>query len=176
MVFDAPLHDGLFEQRIEFVRTTLQTLKPAYARILEHEQCTSLEHLRNELARIEGLGGEGMMLRKPQSRYERGPFVEFAQSENVPRRGSEGRRTSTRHREAQGRLGALSVELPDGKRFSVGTGFSDYERENPPPVGAIITFRYQELSDGGIPRFPAFVRERTDIIVFETNLRPHLIE
>lgn len=170
VVFDAPSHDGLFEQRIEFVRTTLETLKPAYAKILEQEQCTSLEHLRNELARIEALGGEGMMLRKPQSRYERGRSwsllkvktfhdAEAKVIEHLPGTGKH-----------KGRLGALSVELPDGKRFSVGTGFSDYERENPPPIGSIITFRYQELSDGGIPRFPAFVRERTDIIVFATNL------
>jgi len=25
-------------------------------------------------------------------------------------------------------------------------------------VGSVITFRYQELSDGGVPRFPSFVR------------------
>jgi DNA ligase-1 len=47
-------------------------------------------------------------------------------------------------------------------RFSVGTGFSDREREDPPAVGAIITYRYQELSEGGVPRFPTFVAERHD--------------
>ncbi|MBI1915318.1 MAG: DNA ligase, partial [Planctomycetes bacterium] len=62
----------------------------------------------------------------------------------------------------KGRLGAVEVVLADGTRFSVGTGFSDAERENPPPVGAVITFRYQELSDGGVPRFPSFVRVRKD--------------
>ena len=57
----------------------------------------------------------------------------------------------------KGRLGALEVELPDGTRFSVGTGFSDAERGSPPPVGSLITFRYQELSEGGVPRFPSYV-------------------
>ncbi|MFL5342198.1 MAG: hypothetical protein ACJ8F7_18790, partial [Gemmataceae bacterium] len=57
----------------------------------------------------------------------------------------------------RGRLGALEVELADGTRFSVGTGFSDAERQAPPPVGSVITFRYQELSDGGVPRFPSYV-------------------
>jgi DNA ligase-1 len=64
----------------------------------------------------------------------------------------------------KGRLGALLVELPDGTRFSVGTGFSDAEREAPPPVGSVITFRYQELSEGGVPRFPSFVRVRQDAV------------
>lgn len=53
-------------------------------------------------------------------------------------------------------MGALAVELPDG------TGFSDAQRENPPPIGGLITFRYQELSDRGVPRFPSFVRVRQE--------------
>ena len=61
-----------------------------------------------------------------------------------------------------GRLGAVLVEMLDGTRFSVGTGFTDAEREAPPPIGAIVTYRYQELSDGGVPRFPTFVAIRDD--------------
>jgi DNA ligase-1 len=55
-------------------------------------------------------------------------------------------------------MGALLVSLPDGTEFAVGTGFSDRERADPPPVGSVITFRYQELSKAGVPRFPSFVR------------------
>ena len=64
-----------------------------------------------------------------------------------------------RVRAAQGRL-ALLVELEDGTKFAVGTGFSNAERENAPPVGSVITFRYQELSEGGVPRFPSYVGVR----------------
>jgi DNA ligase 1 len=63
----------------------------------------------------------------------------------------------------KGRLGALLVELRDGTRFALGTGLSDAERNTPPPVGTIVTFRYQELSDGGVPRFPSFVGVRHDV-------------
>ncbi len=62
----------------------------------------------------------------------------------------------------KGRLGALVVHTADGTEFSVGTGFSDKERENPPAIGSAITYRYQELSTGGVPRFPSFVRLRSD--------------
>ena len=65
----------------------------------------------------------------------------------------------------KGRLGALTVELPDGTSFSVGAGFSVAQRNNPPPVGSTITFRYQELSDRGVPRFPSFVRAAAAIAV-----------
>jgi DNA ligase 1 len=62
----------------------------------------------------------------------------------------------------KGRLGALLVKLADGTQFAVGTGFSDKERGAPPAVGATITFRYQELSEAGVPRFPSYVGVRTD--------------
>src|SRR5439155_140546 len=55
------------------------------------------------------------------------------------------------------------VELADGTRFSVGTGFSDAQRGRPPAVGGLITFRYQELSEGGVPRFPSFLGVRHDV-------------
>jgi DNA ligase-1 len=72
----------------------------------------------------------------------------------------------------KGRLGALLVELANGTRFAVGTGFSDAERENPPAIGSVITFRYQELSDGGVPRFPSYVGVRNDLSVKNVESEP----
>jgi len=57
-----------------------------------------------------------------------------------------------------GKLGALMVELEDGTKFSLGTGFTDQQRESPPSIGSFVTFRYQELSKTGVPRFPSFLR------------------
>ena len=54
----------------------------------------------------------------------------------------------------KGRLGALLVRLPDGTEFAIGTGFSDRERENPPAIGATVTFRYQELVRSGRAAVP----------------------
>ena len=56
------------------------------------------------------------------------------------------------------------MRLPDGTDFAIGTGFSDRERENPPAIGATVTFRYQELSDAGVPRFPSWVGVRLDVV------------
>ena len=102
------------------------------------------------------------MLRQPGSRYEAGRSntllkvktfhdAEATVLEHLPGAG--------RHK---GRLGALLVALSNGKQFSVGTGFTDAQRGQPPAIGGVITFRYQELTDGGVPRFPSFVRIRTD--------------
>lgn len=162
VVFDAPKLEKGFERRLEFVQEVVRANKPAYAVAHEHELCRGLDHLRAELARLEGLGGEGLMMRKAGSRYESGRSATLLKVKSM--RDAEAR--VLKHLEGagrhKGRLGALLVELPDGTTFSVGTGFSDAERESPPPVGSLITFRYQELSEAGVPRFPSYVGVRAD--------------
>jgi DNA ligase-1 len=58
-----------------------------------------------------------------------------------------------------GVMGALRVEnCKDGVKFKLGTGFNDEDRRNPPPIGSTVTYKYQELTDAGVPRFPIFLR------------------
>ena len=163
VVFDAPRHGGIFEERLEFFHEIIARRKPPFVVSHPHEVCKSLDHLRAELARIEALGGEGLMLRQPRSKYEVGRSTTLLKVKSFL--DAEGRvighkAGAGRHK---GRLGALQVELEDGTRVDVGTGFSDAEREDPPPVGSIITFRYQELSEAGVPRFPSYIGMREDV-------------
>ena len=163
VVFDAPAHDGPFEQRLQFFQEVLARRKPAFAAAHPHEVCKGLTHLHEELARIEARGGEGLMLRQPRSKYQVGRSTTLLKVKSFL--DAEGRVVghkagAGRHK---GRLGALQVELADGTRVDVGTGFSDTERADPPPIGSIITFRYQELSEAGVPRFPSYVGMREDV-------------
>ena len=161
LVFDAPAATGGFEDRLAYLKDTLSGHTLAHVRPHAHELCKSIDCLRAELTRVESLGGEGLMLRQPGSKYVAGrsstllKVKTFHDTEalvigHLPGAG--------RHK---GRLGALQARLPDGTEFSIGTGFSDKERSNPPPIGATVTFRYQELSEGGVPRFPSYVAVRT---------------
>ncbi|QEL15654.1 DNA ligase [Limnoglobus roseus] len=162
LVFDAPGRAEPFEDRLQFLKASFPGWQNSYTEVLAHAACHDTEHLRAELKRIETLGGEGLMLRQPGSKYVAGrsstllKVKSFLDAEAVVTGHEPGKGKHA------GRLGAVTVKLPNGKAFSVGTGFSDHERANPPPIGTTITFRYQELSDGGIPRFPSFLRVRTD--------------
>ena len=162
VAFDAPGVDDAFEGRLAAIRDHVGRHKPPYLAAHDHAVCTGIDHLREELARVEALGGEGLMLRQPGSRYEVGRSITLLKVKSF--RDDEARvlehlAGAGRHK---GRLGALLVELANGTRFSVGTGFSDAERGAPPPIGSVITFRYQELSEGGVPRFPSYVGVRVD--------------
>ncbi len=163
VIFDAPAFDGPFEERLSHVRELVEASGSRFAVWHPHERCTGLDHLRAELARVEQLGGEGLMMRQPSSRYEVGrswtlrkvKTFHDAEAQVVAHVRGTGKHA--------GRLGSLQCQMPNGTLFNVGTGLSDAERNNPPPVGTIVTYRYQELSADGVPRFPSYVGVRDDV-------------
>ena len=156
MIFDAPEVRGGFEQRIEFARRWFDEHPSPYVIVIEQEVCENEKHLLRRLKEIESLNGEGIILRKPGSVYvdKRSDTLlkvktfseeEAVVVEHIP---GEGRN--------KGRLGSVLVELSDGKRFAIGSGFSYNERNNPPPIGSTITFKYYGFTEKGIPRFASF--------------------
>ena len=169
IIFDAPALPDVFEDRVAYYQDLLVRAKPPFA--LGHAQtlCRNLDHLNEELERVLALGGEGLMMRQPQSKYAQGrsstllKVKRFVDEEAVVVGHLAG---AGRHK---GRLGAVQLRLPNGIEFAVGTGFSDRERDSPPPIGSIITFRYQELSEAGVPRFPSFVGIRHDAVLPVTS-------
>lgn len=158
VVFDAPANQDPFEERLKFLQDAITSANFEFTSVLDQERCQSDLHLREKLAEIESLGGEGLMLRQPSSLYEVGRSSTLlkvktffdAEATVVDHSAGKGKH--------KGRLGALIVQLDDGTEFNVGTGFSDAQRESPPEIGSTITFRYQELTDAGVPRFPSFLR------------------
>jgi DNA ligase-1 len=70
------------------------------------------------------------------------------------------------HNPGKGRLaglmGSVTVRTAQGVIVKIGSGFTDDERKNPPPIGATITFKHQGFTASGKPRFPVFWRVRSD--------------
>jgi hypothetical protein len=171
LVFDAPkqeLDDGSpapFEERLEHIKSVVGPGKTKYARAVGHRACKGQQDLEDCLRKVEAAGGEGLMLRKPNSLYEwkRSSTLlkvkTFSDEEAVVISVEKGKAGS---KNAQV-MGALVCKSPDGRQFNVGSGFTDAQRRNPPAVGSIITYRYQELSNSLNPRFPTFVGERGDL-------------
>lgn len=51
----------------------------------------------------------------------------------------------------------LEYQLTVGfQKFSVGSGLSHSQRKTPPKVGAIIVYRFQELTRDGVPRYVSY--------------------
>lgn len=161
MVFDAPQANGTFEARMEFLKATLP-VRNQFVKVVPQERCKGTAHLIAERDRLVALGGEGLMLRKPESEYEAGRSPTLLKVKTH----DDAEATVIAHLPGKGKfagkLGSLRVRTADGREFSVGTGFTDAQREAPPPVGTVITYRYRGLTEKGLPRFPSFLRVRMD--------------
>ena len=160
-IFDAPKAPGGFETRLNQAAQWFDEHPSQYAFIIEHRPVVSQEHLDRTLHRIEALGGEGIILRRRGSPYTPGRSrdilkvkryddMEAVVIAHLPGKGRNA-----------GRMGALLVVLPDRNiKFKIGTGFSDAVREDPPPIGSLVTFKYYGFYASGMPRFPSFLRIR----------------
>lgn len=162
-IFDVPQATGGFSRRLQKAKDWFDNHSSRFAFVLPQKTIKDNEQLKTELQRVEKLGGEGLIVRKPYTLYIRGRSREilkvksFLDMEAVVLAHVPGKRRN------QGRLGSLLVELPNKLRFKIGTGFSDEERKNPPPVGSNITFKYYGFYASGRPKFPSFQRIRPDI-------------
>jgi ATP-dependent DNA ligase len=68
----------------------------------------------------------------------------------------------------KGMLGALQCRLKSGKEFEIGSGYDDAMRKEmwaEKPIGKLSSFKFFELTDDGIPRFPIFkgIRHPDDV-------------
>lgn len=161
MVFDAPQAKGTFEERMQFLRATLPDANH-FVRVVAQQRCQGAAQLLAERDRMVKMGGEGLMLRKPESAYEprRSPTLlkvkpyDDAEATVIAHEPGKGK--------FAGKLGALRVRTDDGREFSVGSGLTEADRESPPPMGTVITYRFRGLTAKGMPRFPSFLRIRRD--------------
>ena len=106
---------------------------------------------------------EGVMLRKTDELYKGGRTTDLLKVKRFHDDDAIVRGTESGTGRNAGRMGALvCLDPTSGITFKVGTGFKDSMRDNPPAVGTIITFKYQEKTRDGKPRFPVFVRIRPE--------------
>lgn len=156
VIFDAPDHGGIFEARINHAINCAVAANVKHVLAHPHDLVKSRDHLFEELRRVEALGGEGLMIREPKSLYEVGRSHTLLKVK--PFKDAEG--TVVGHEPGKGQFkgltGGLVVRMSDGKEFNVNAGTLE-TRRNPPPVGTKITYRYTELTDGGIPKCASFV-------------------
>jgi len=156
-VFDAPEIQGGFEGRLEFCSNTLKSCE--VAEVVQHVPCKGQEHLEILFDELCAIGAEGVMLRRPNSDYESGrsgsllkykPFISD-EAEVVGYETGKGRLVDS--------IGTILCKWKN-IIIKIGSGLSDSQRRNPPNIGAHITFKFQQLTDGGVPRFPVFLTER----------------
>lgn len=159
-VFEVPDAAGGLRDRLAVLDRWLATHPRSHLHRIPQTPCRDAAHLKAVWDEVEGLGGEGLVLRDPDAPVLHGRDARALKL----KRFQDMEAVVVGYRPGKGRLagllGALECALPDGTRFAIGSGFSDAERADPPPPGSTVTFRYQGLTEAGVPRFPVFLRVR----------------
>ncbi|BDM64619.1 ATP-dependent DNA ligase [Shewanella sp. NFH-SH190041] len=158
MVFDLSGNNAPFGERYKHLGQWVDA--SPYLQIVPQFKVNSLQQLDTLLAQYVADGAEGLMLHHRDAHYQQGRSRDLiklkleydAEATVIGHIPGKGKYT--------GMLGALQVIGDNGKQFNLGTGFSDAERRMPPPIGAVITYRYRGLTANGLPRFASFLRIR----------------
>ncbi|UUZ68357.1 DNA ligase [Polaromonas sp. P2-4] len=168
MVFDLPGQGGPFTERIPALNGLVSRIDQPWVQAVAQFKVANHTALQNLLLKTVKLGGEGLMLHRGASLYKgqrTDDLLKVKTHEDtearviaqIPGKGK-----------YAGVLGALLVEMPGangkpGQRFKLGTGFSDEQRQNPPAIGSLVSYRFRGLNDSGLPRFASFLRVREDL-------------
>jgi len=160
MVFDQPGGEGDFTARLAHLKALLDGHPAGFVHLIEQFRLPDSKALAARLQAVVQAGGEGLMLHRADALYRAGRSDDLLKLK--PWQDAEARVVAIvpgRGRLAGG-MGALLVETAAGKRFRLGAGFSDRERQNPPQPGVLVTYRYTSLTAKGLPRFPRYWRIR----------------
>jgi DNA ligase-1 len=160
MIFELPDAPGTFTDRVEQIKAVAAAAKLPWLQAVPQFRLPDTAALQKKLRDVVRQGGEGLMLHRADAAYETGRSSALLKL--TPWLDAEA--TVVAHLPGKGKYagmtGALQMEMPDGRRFALGSGLSDALRRNPPPVGTLITYRYRELTKNGMPRFPGYLRVR----------------
>ena len=161
MMFDLPAYQGDFTKRVIQMRLLLIQVPSPYLAMINQVRFNNIVAVDKKLNNVTNAGGEGLMLHLAKAHYQPGrssalmKLKKHQDAEAIVVAHTQGRG------KYQGKLGAIKVKTESGVTFKIGTGFSDYQRSNPPEIGSIITFKYNGLTQAGIPRFARFWRIKT---------------
>jgi DNA ligase-1 len=162
MVFDMPAQPGSFAQRYARLQDLVSAAAQPWLQAVEQVQGGDAATLERYLRELTQAGGEGLVLHRWDAPWQPGrsqavykfklqPDAEATVLAYLPGKGK-----------YTGGTGALLVESAQGVRFAIGSGLSDAQRADPPPVGAQVTYRYRGLTPSGVPRFATLLRVREE--------------
>ena len=163
MVFDMPVPDLTFDERLARLTQLITEQGIGHLQLVKQYKVNNEQALMNDLEQVVARGGEGLMLHRGTSLYRAArsddllklKTYEDAEAVVIAHLPGKGK--------YQGMMGALLVEMPDQRRFKIGTGFSDAQRADPPPIGSTITYKYFGKTSTQLPRFASFLRVRNEL-------------
>jgi DNA ligase-1 len=160
MVFDAPYDSGPFSKRAVRLSALVDFANLPWLQAVAQTRLPDAAALQRRLSEVVAAGGEGLVLHRADALWAPGRNDALRKLKPMPDEEGTVLAQMAGKGKYAGRMGALLLETPEGQRFALGTGFSDAVRANPPPVGAVVSYRYRDRTATGLPKFASFLRVR----------------
>ncbi len=162
-VFDLPEHGATFDERIPALHAVVQHIQQPWVQPVAQVPAGNAASLQAQLRATVQAGGEGLMLHRGSAHYAAGRSDDLRKLKPLDDAEAMVVGHVAGHGKYAGQLGALWLELPAApgqaaRRFKLGTGFTDAQRRDPPPVGSRVSFHYRGETGSGLPRFASFWR------------------
>jgi DNA ligase-1 len=159
-IFEVPNQAGGLMDRLAVLSEFLNEHPSSFIHIIEQRKISSQDQLKQQLQQVTALGGEGLVVRNPDTPYHSGrsdqalkikPYQD-AECTVIGYKAGKGKYA--------GQTGSLKCQLDSGLIIFLGSGLSDQQRLTPPALGSLVTFKYYGLTKNKKPRFPVFLRIR----------------
>ncbi len=162
MVFDLPASEVPFAQRVEQMEQIISEAESQTLKLIPQFSVTSQADFEQRLNDVTAAGGEGLMLHHRGARYRDGRSEFLLKA----KRFEDDEARVIKHLPGKGKyagmMGSLLVEGRSGLRFKIGSGFTDAERREPPPLGSWVTYKFYGKTKKGLPRFASFMHVRPE--------------
>ncbi|XPV69614.1 MAG: DNA ligase [Halarcobacter sp.] len=159
-IFEVPHAKGNFKQRLQKIKQWFEKNKNPKVVIIKQIKIKNKNHLDKFLKDIISKGGEGVIIKNPLPSYESGRSANILKVKKF--QDMEGEVVAINISKKTKVLKSLVVKLKNGIKFNLGIGFSKNQRENPPKIGSIVTFKYYGFTKKGKPKFASFLHLRED--------------
>jgi DNA ligase 1 len=163
VVFELPGGEGDFAARARQIEALAARQGGPFLRAAPQRRLASPDQLRRHLDDIVSAGGEGLMLHRADAPYLTGRSDALLKLKPVQDADAVVIGHEPGLGKFSGRTGALRVRGEGGQVFSLGSGLSDRLRDEPPPIGSIVTYVYRGTTRTGLPRFATLLRVRGDL-------------
>ena len=166
IVLDAPAINLLFRQRLSMLeRAFTEGDNHTFMKLNKHKCVKDNSHVMEELARIESIGGEGVMLKNPSSLYEgRRNWAMLKVKSYLDEEAQILRKIFFKMNKPseKRRIKALIMVKENGIEFRLRNGLNTEKNKNNFEIGNTVTYKFKGYDQQNKPKFPVYQRIRAE--------------
>ena len=163
MVFDLPKFNGNLSDKMAYLEEFLSLNPSSFIKVVKQTYIQNNSHAFAFLDEVVSKGGEGIVVRDPNASYISGRSDKILKLKKWNDSECQIVAINNGKGKYEGAMGSVDcVDIFSKIKFKIGSGFSDEIRKNPPKIGTIITYKFQNLTNNNKPRFPVFLRIKRD--------------